>query len=47
MNGELNGNHLKTLVAEYVKSKRRFEDFKNQDNLQRGNLLRLQAQLNF
>ena len=34
-------------VAEYVKSKRRFEDFKNQDNLQRGNLLRLQAQLNF
>jgi hypothetical protein len=34
-------------VAEYVISKRRFEDFKTQDNLQRGNLLRLQAQLNF
>jgi phosphate-selective porin len=34
-------------VAEYVWSKRRFEDFRNQDNLQRGNLLRLQAQLNF
>lgn len=35
------------LVAEYVKSKRRFEDFRNQNNLQRGGLLRLQAQLNF
>ncbi len=35
------------LVAEYVRSKRRFEDFKKQDNLQRGGLLRLQAQVNF
>jgi hypothetical protein len=35
------------LVAEYVRSKRRFEDFKNQDNLQKGGLVRLQAQLNF
>jgi phosphate-selective porin len=35
------------LVGEFVKSKRRFEDFKNQDNLQEGHLFRLQAQLNF
>ncbi len=35
------------LVAEYVRSKRRFEDFKNQNNTQKGGLLRLQAQLNF
>lgn len=34
-------------VAMYTISKRRFEDFKLQDNLQRGNLLRLQAQVNF
>jgi phosphate-selective porin len=35
------------LVAEYVKSRRRADDFKTQDNLQKGQLLRLQAQLNF
>lgn len=35
------------LVAMYTVSKRRFEDFRKQDNLQKGNLLRLQAQLNF
>jgi hypothetical protein len=35
------------LVAEYTISKRRFEDFKRPDNIQKGNLLRLQAQLNF
>jgi phosphate-selective porin len=35
------------LVAEYVRSRRRFEDFKNQSNTQKGGLLRLQAQLNF
>jgi hypothetical protein len=35
------------LVAMYTVSKRRFEDFKNQDNTQDGQLLRLQAQLNF
>lgn len=35
------------LVAMYTLSSRRFEDFANQDNLQRGRLLRLQAQLNF
>lgn len=35
------------LVAMYTMSSRRFEDFKLQDNLQQGSLLRLQAQLNF
>ena len=35
------------LVAMYTISSRRFEDFLNQDNLQKGNLLRLQAQINF
>jgi hypothetical protein len=35
------------LVAMYTISKRRFEDFKTQDNTQKGRLLRLQAQLNF
>lgn len=35
------------LTAQYTVSKRRFEDFKTQDNLQSGSLLRLQAQINF
>jgi hypothetical protein len=35
------------LVAMYTMSSRRYEDFDNQNNYQRGNLLRLQAQLNF
>jgi phosphate-selective porin len=35
------------LVAMYTISSRRFEDFINQENLQTGNLLRLQAQINF
>lgn len=35
------------LVTMYTISKRRFEDFKLRDNLQSGNLLRLQAQINF
>lgn len=35
------------LVAMYTISSRRFEDFVKQDNLQKGNLLRLQAQINF
>lgn len=35
------------LVAMYTISSRRFEDFAKQDNLQEGQLLRLQAQLNF
>ncbi len=35
------------LVAMYVFSQRRYEDFLLQDNLQEGSLLRLQAQVNF
>ncbi|HET6243786.1 MAG TPA: porin [Bacteroidia bacterium] len=35
------------LVAMYTMSDRTFEDFKNPNNRQRGNLLRLQAQFNF
>lgn len=35
------------LVAEYVISSRRFEDHSARNNLQEGNLLRLQAQINF
>jgi hypothetical protein len=35
------------LVLMYTMSSRRFEDFVNQDNYQRGNLLRIQAQVNF
>jgi hypothetical protein len=35
------------LVAMYTMSERRFEDHKLSNNFQTGNLLRLQAQLNF
>ncbi len=35
------------LVTMYTISKRRFEDYRLQNNLQQGNLLRLQAQINF
>lgn len=35
------------LVTMYTMSKRRFEDLKTSENLQKGNLLRVQAQLNF
>jgi Phosphate-selective porin O and P len=35
------------LVTMYTMSKRRFEDMKTSENLQKGNLLRVQAQLNF
>lgn len=35
------------LVAMYTISSRRFEDLQHKDNLQQGNLLRLQAQVNF
>ena len=35
------------LVVMYTMSERRYEDFGRQNNLQRGNLLRIQAQLNF
>jgi hypothetical protein len=35
------------LVTMYTISSRRFEDFKNQENLQKGSLFRVQAQINF
>ncbi len=35
------------LVVNYTISQRRYEDFLKQDNLQSGNLLRIQAQVNF
>jgi hypothetical protein len=35
------------LVTQYTISQRRFEDFKLQNNIQEGNLVRIQAQLNF
>ncbi len=35
------------LVVNYTISKRRYEDFVKQDNFQSGNLLRIQAQVNF
>lgn len=35
------------LVVSYVNADRRFEDFRNQNNRQKGNFLRIQAQLNF
>ena len=35
------------LVVMYTMSERRFEDFATKGNLQKGNLLRLQAQFNF
>ena len=35
------------LTAQYTIADRRYEDFRNQDNRQRGNLLRLQAQFNY
>ena len=35
------------LVAMYTISNRRYEDFVLQNNLQKGSLLRLQAQINF
>jgi hypothetical protein len=35
------------LVCMYTLSDRRFEDFSKKNNFQNGNLLRIQAQLNF
>jgi hypothetical protein len=35
------------LVVNYTISKRRYEDFSNKNNLQTGNLMRIQAQVNF
>ncbi|MFY8079124.1 MAG: porin, partial [Flavobacteriales bacterium] len=35
------------LVVMYTMSERRYEDFVKQDNIQKGNLMRIQAQINF
>ena len=35
------------LVVMYTMSERRYEDYAKQDNLQKGNLMRIQAQINF
>jgi hypothetical protein len=40
------GKHFE-LVVMYTMSSRRFEDFATPNNYQRGNLLRIQAQMNF
>lgn len=40
-------NKFFELVVNYTISERRYEDFLKQDNLQKGNLLRIQAQVNF
>jgi hypothetical protein len=40
------GKHFE-LVVMYTMSSRRFEDFSKPNNYQRGNLLRIQAQMNF
>ena len=45
--GEWQLNKNFELVVNYTMSKRRYEDFANQDNYQTGNLLRIQAQVNF
>ena len=45
--GEWQINRNFELVAHYTISNRRYEDFLKQNNLQTGNLLRIQAQVNF
>jgi hypothetical protein len=45
--GEWQVNKNFELVVNYTISKRRFEDFVKQENYQTGNLLRIQAQVNF
>jgi hypothetical protein len=44
---ELQFNKNFELVVNYTMSKRRYEDFDKQNNFQAGNLLRIQAQVNF
>ncbi len=44
---EWQGNKNFELVIMYTMSSRRFEDYAKQNNYQRGNLLRIQAQVNF
>ena len=45
--GEWQVNKNFELVVNYTLSKRRYEDFVKQGNYQAGNLLRIQAQVNF
>ncbi len=45
--GEWQVNKNFEFLVNYTISKRRYEDFAKQDNFQKGNLLRIQAQLNF
>ena len=45
--GEWQVNKNFELVLNYTLSKRRYEDFSKQNNFQSGNLLRIQAQVNF
>jgi hypothetical protein len=45
--GEWQLNKNFELVVNYTLSKRRYEDFSKQNNFQSGNLLRIQAQVNF
>lgn len=45
--GEWQVNKNFEIVVNYTISNRRYEDFLKQDNLQKGNLLRIQAQVNF
>ncbi len=47
LGGEWQLNKNFELVVNYTMSKRRYEDFAKQNNFQQGNLLRIQAQLNF
>ncbi len=47
LGAELQFNKNFELVVNYTISKRRYEDFLKQNNLQKGNLLRIQAQVNF
>ena len=45
--GEWQVNKNFELVVNYTISNRQYEDFVKQDNYQTGNLLRIQAQVNF
>lgn len=47
LGNELLINNNLEIVIMYTKSRRRFEDYKNPNNLQAGSLLRIQLQINF
>jgi phosphate-selective porin len=47
MGAEWQVNKNFEFTASYVLSERRFEDNKAKNNLQKGNFMRLQAQVNF